>query len=949
MKIVPQVPKIVGKESWISKKVPKVAEEAKKEETGPKPKATAKDSSVKQMSIMAFVKKKKDAELATRVSGVLQSAPAAPMAEDRKAIVKDNNQTKKEKSLNDLDEERKKKELIERMKQKTIKKPKSHHADQDKDSSNATPKKKDKETGISGKKPKSKEKRKSQEEGHAKEKNEEEKKKKEVIETGPEVEKTPKKLKKWKDHDDDQESPAKKNLLRALNSTTETDSSTKADKTTKQDKKATEESKTSPSKCNVASAGPVGDRKSPEAKETGKDEASKLDEPVKKADADFENMGYVSGDDTSRYSDDHFKVVKSVKAPKGVEDEQSTTTEASVVQSPKKNKAEAEVVSEAAKSPPVVLLSRNVAEIQPIETDEPSKGVMVPEAAKKDGASEAPSTASAPASDKPEFSPSVQDELNALKPVGGQEASKAVTNTNLGPDSCQMSTEPSMTNVSSCMMEQQSMNQAALSGNAAMNVTGFNPQPNKSAMPDAPSQTNLMSSHQQQEMGPSMGVYTPDSATNSVHSIHGSYGNPGEMTEGSVANIMESPNSISSVDMNNANNSNHNNTGSSMDTSHLSQPQQQPQYDPMASSQAQSHHHQAQLQSPHMPQAAATQQSPHHPPSLPSQSPHSNHNMTSPHPQPSPHGATSNHSQQTSPHPMTIPPAANSPYATVPHPSPGSTPGVNPAPPQAKAVAQSPAPTKSPQHHSQQAMASQHLHNMSRQFYPNYGHYPPHGNYQTIPPHMFPPAPFSAHNMALPGVPGQKRGVDHHGQLPATTQPQAYYPNHGAHANQAAAARHHAGSLAKLQQLTNGLDIPPLPHGASHAGLPSPSAVSRSGSSSSKQAGAALSSRNTPILPGVPSPYSPYPTHQPPNSRMMPPGRQASASAAAANFMQHYGHNPAMLNNYYAAMNNFPAANFMQHYADHQRTHAGTPHPQGANPHHHMYPTAGYPTGYFPR
>ena len=72
------------------------------------------------------------------------------------------------------------------------------------------------------------------------------------------------------------------------------------------------------------------------------------------------------------------------------------------------------------------------------------------------------------------------------------------------------------------------------------------------------------------DLGPSLGVYTPESATNSVHSIHGgSFGGtgngmvdptgngvqPGDGTSGGTPvhtnNVMESPNSISSVDMNN--------------------------------------------------------------------------------------------------------------------------------------------------------------------------------------------------------------------------------------------------------------------------------------------------------------------------------------------------------------------------------------------------------------
>merc|ERR1719414_2149170 len=95
--------------------------------------------------------------------------------------------------------------------------------------------------------------------------------------------------------------------------------------------------------------------------------------------------------------------------------------------------------------------------------------------------------------------------------------------------------------------------------------------------------TTSLSSNNADTLGPSMGVYTPDSATNSVHSLHGggsntnsgvlntSYATPqnatgcsGEVSlnnvnpviTGGVNTIMESPNSISSVpDMTNPNGS----------------------------------------------------------------------------------------------------------------------------------------------------------------------------------------------------------------------------------------------------------------------------------------------------------------------------------------------------------------------------------------------------------
>merc|ERR1712083_850791 len=106
-----------------------------------------------------------------------------------------------------------------------------------------------------------------------------------------------------------------------------------------------------------------------------------------------------------------------------------------------------------------------------------------------------------------------------------------------------------------------------------------------------------------------------------------------------------------------------------------------------------------------------------HAPSLPSQSPHSQHNMTSPHPQPSPH--------QTSPHPMTISPAAHSPYQAQqqpqpqPSPQPATTPQARRGQPERGGN-----PYLQYQHQNphQQQLHQQHLQHMSRIYgqYPNY-------------------------------------------------------------------------------------------------------------------------------------------------------------------------------------------------------------------------------------
>ena len=241
---------------------------------------------------------------------------------------------------------------------------------------------------------------------------------------------------------------------------------------------------------------------------------------------------------------------------------------------------------------------------------------------------------------------------------------------------------------------------------------------------------------QQPDLGPSLGVYTPESATNSVHSIHGgsfSNGGMGETppnnqtvtaNEATVHsnNVMESPNSISSVDLNNTNQNmqqnqqqpqqpqqqqqpsmQHYNPGASNDMTNLGQPPHVGGPHGQQQQQPQQHVPQA---SPHnpmtVPSPAASVASNVHPASLPSQSPHSQHNMTSPHPQPSPH--------QTSPHPMTISPAAHSPYQPQPpQPQPSPQPSVTPL---GQSAARQPA--RSPQVQQHQSHQMHHIQHMSR-------------------------------------------------------------------------------------------------------------------------------------------------------------------------------------------------------------------------------------------
>lgn len=203
------------------------------------------------------------------------------------------------------------------------------------------------------------------------------------------------------------------------------------------------------------------------------------------------------------------------------------------------------------------------------------------------------------------------------------------------------------------------------------------------------------------EQGQTMGVYTPDSSTNSVHSMHGFPGHAGDGGEfhggtgdtsteyhpatdtnpeyqhsaadtsaeyshaepsESVHNstVMESPNSIGSVEI--------------------------PQvYDSMSG------HHRLPANSPQQQLSAMhssmTKLSPHHQQGITAQSPHPLP-IQSPHPQPSPHN------QQSSPHPQIIP---QNTYTSIPHQSPTPQPTYP--------TSRSSQSSKSPRQHNRQAAA----------------------------------------------------------------------------------------------------------------------------------------------------------------------------------------------------------------------------------------------------
>merc|ERR1719469_617846 len=187
----------------------------------------------------------------------------------------------------------------------------------------------------------------------------------------------------------------------------------------------------------------------------------------------------------------------------------------------------------------------------------------------------------------------------------------------------------------------------------------------------------------------SLGVYTPDSATNSVHSMHGYPAHAGDVAEyhgdtsgeysGHEAgeqfqhntgpsesdpvhntSVMESPSSIGSVEIPSVYD---NCANSTTMAGHHRMNQNSPQQGITGHSPI--HHQQPGItgQSPTALHNNLTKQSPiHHQQQqpIPSQSPHP-HPIQSPHPQPSPHN------QQSSPHPQILP---SSPYTSLPHQSP---------------------------------------------------------------------------------------------------------------------------------------------------------------------------------------------------------------------------------------------------------------------------------------
>merc|ERR1719242_2306630 len=339
------------------------------------------------------------------------------------------------------------------------------------------------------------------------------------------------------------------------------------------------------------------------------------------------------------------------------------------------------------------------------------------------------------------------------------------------------------------------------------------------------------------EEGASLGVYTPDSSTNSVHSLHGypeSHENMAEQASYSQelaqpldtsyttvpdtntepvhnTSVMESPSSIASVEMSGQYGEVHprpvHTVNSSPGISNS------PSHPPTSN------------QSPSAGIHNMTSHSPHHAQNTPiSQSPHP---IQSPHPpmQPSPH---------QSPHP---------PYTNLPHQSPTGSGYATPAPPPGRQPSSS---SKSPGRGSRSGLSSsqqtQHLVRQQLTHQYQYDQY--------------------AQALAAQGLLGkQHRGHEAaaYSMFPPTTMASfmsPYYSSQPGHGHSSQSTSH----LSRLHQLTQTLDIQGQPVPQSH--VPHPSPPPQKPSKSSKSRGSVAPASHLGLPPGYPHMAPQYPSQQ---------------------------------------------------------------------------------------
>jgi hypothetical protein len=609
----------------------------------------------------------------------------------------------------------------------------------------------------------------------------------------------------------------------------------------------------------------------PESKTPVKDQSGKVvdleteieDASTTKEEEEFENMGYVSGDDATNYTDENY--------PKEV------------------NPAIAKVAGHVLKVKETVA----TATVTPVDS-------TTPPLERKD---DDPLTTAKPISAEKQASPvketvvekTVELSLPVEKDVEivtQQEQQQDQDNIN------QIPTDIAPTEISEIVQEEET--EISRPSCALENLPHQQQQHQQHMATTDSTSTNL---------GPSLGVYTPDSATNSVHSMHGGYSSQNEIGTGDSmhSNIMESPNSISSVEavsipqmpvqqqqqqqqQQQMQQQHHNQSSYVESLLSQQQPIKQSLVPPFAAygapgphhqvptppspSIAVANHHQQQQQQMSSPLMSAAP-SPHQSHSIPSASPHSQHNMTSPHPQPSP---------LSSPHPMTISPAAHSPYAThVPQPSPQGLPSAQQQNAAVRQASRSPA-THSVQHHQQQQQQQQNtaanqmhqFQQLQRNLWQNYnpmnvaaamgmtqqaachlnrqlaaanfqagaGMFPPSAAAAGMftPPNMSLAASGIASSVTSPGAQKQHPSshATHHGAM--APQQNSFYgqmANHHPHqvsSGQNRSAAVSAGCIAKLQQLTNGLES---------TGVPTSSSSNQPSSSSQNNGGVATTSNRS--------------------------------------------------------------------------------------------------------
>ena len=460
----------------------------------------------------------------------------------------------------------------------------------------------------------------------------------------------------------------------------------------------------------------------------------------------WENLGYNSGDDVSRYADDQLNrqlIVKpnTVLTKDGSEDEEK---DKDAVKEASSATSKSEPILENNNKPPVVIpADPPVVEHKSEPVPPVGSGVVMTEA--KPQENEASSKTGTESIEAPKMSDCMMDQQQQQQNVNTsmeqQQQQQPILQQQQSSEQQQMQLDQHM--MDQCAVAQQQKMQEQQVMEQHQNMAMMDQQQQQQWSTDM-SQTGagydasggqygasggmMEQQQQQQDAGPSLGVYTPDSSSNSVHSLHGynggleaggeagtgGYGQPGDtgytgdtgpsdgVTTGAGGghntSVMESPSSIASVE------AVHGASGGYTDHNAMAAASQS-HGGQMTSADLSSGTHHHPDQSPHnsisqspAPSMVMTGHSPHHSQQAVTPISQSPHPIQSPHPpmQPSPH-----HSQSHSPHPH--------PYTNLPHQSPTGAGGyVTPAPPQPPRSHSSKSPRAPSSRSSQQQQLQQH-------------------------------------------------------------------------------------------------------------------------------------------------------------------------------------------------------------------------------------------------